>query len=151
MATKIAINGFGRIGRCITRALLARGVDDLELVGINDLTDASTLAHLLEFDSVHGNLGTSVRAEDGALVVGDRRIEVEDLPNLPYLEMVVKETLRLMPSVWAYAREAQRDMVIEGYPIKKGQALTISHDQLTVRCFIVPAKAARTLNPDLPE
>ncbi len=60
-------------------------------------------------------------------VLGSRRIDVSDLPNLPYLEMVIKETLRLMPSVWAYAREAQRDMVIEGYPIKKGQAITISH------------------------
>jgi cytochrome P450 len=60
-------------------------------------------------------------------VLGSRRIDVSDLPNLPYLEMVIKETLRLMPSVWAYAREAQRDVVIEGYPIKKGQAITISH------------------------
>ncbi len=60
-------------------------------------------------------------------VLGGRRIEVKDLPNLPYLEMVVKETLRLMPSVWAYARQAQRDLVIEGYEIKKGQTITISH------------------------
>ena len=60
-------------------------------------------------------------------VLGGRRVEVKDLPNLPYLEMVVKETLRLMPSVWAYARQAQRDLVIEGYEIKKGQTITISH------------------------
>lgn len=60
-------------------------------------------------------------------IVGDRRLEVEDLPKLPYLEMVVKESLRLLPSVWAYARQAQRDLVIEGYEIKKGQTVTISH------------------------
>ena len=60
-------------------------------------------------------------------VVGDRRIEVDDLPKLPYLEMVVKESLRLMPSVWAYARQAQKDLVIDGYAIKKGQTITISH------------------------
>ncbi|HSN84249.1 MAG TPA: cytochrome P450 [Polyangiales bacterium] len=60
-------------------------------------------------------------------VLGGRPPEVEDLPNLPYLEMVVKESLRLLPSVWAYARQAQRDLVIEGYPIKKGQTITISH------------------------
>ena len=60
-------------------------------------------------------------------VVGDRSVDVDDLPNLPYLEMVVKESLRLLPSVWAYARQAQRDLVIEGYEIKKGQTVTISH------------------------
>ncbi|MDD9934959.1 MAG: type I glyceraldehyde-3-phosphate dehydrogenase [Myxococcales bacterium] len=90
MTTKIAINGFGRIGRCITRALLQRPDADLELVGINDLTDASTLAHLLEFDSVHGGLGQSVRAEDGALAVGDRRIPIlseRDPSKLPWKDL----------------------------------------------------------------
>jgi cytochrome P450 len=60
-------------------------------------------------------------------VIGERPIEVNDLPDLPYLEMVVKESLRLLPSVWAYARQAQRDLTIEGYEIKKGQTITISH------------------------
>lgn len=60
-------------------------------------------------------------------VLGDKCVEVEDLPNLPYLEMVVKESLRLLPSVWAYARQAQRDLVIEGYEIKKGTTVTIGH------------------------
>jgi cytochrome P450 len=70
---------------------------------------------------------TAKLREELERVVGDRRVEVEDLPNLPYLEMVVKESLRLLPSVWAYARQAQRDLVIEGYEIKKGQTITISH------------------------
>ncbi|MGB3052967.1 MAG: cytochrome P450 [Polyangiales bacterium] len=65
--------------------------------------------------------------EELARVLQGRRTQVEDLPNLPYLEMVVKESLRLLPSVWAYARQAQRDLVIEGYEIKKGQTITISH------------------------
>ena len=60
-------------------------------------------------------------------VLGERPIEVEDLPNLPYLENVVKESLRLEPSVWAYAREAQRDLVLAGYRIKKGTTITVSH------------------------
>lgn len=60
-------------------------------------------------------------------VLGGRRIGVEDLASLPYLQMVVKESLRLLPSVWAYARQAQRDLVIEGYEIKKGQTITIGH------------------------
>ena len=54
MATKIGINGFGRIGRCIVRSLNDRGVKDLEVVAINDLTDAKTLAHLYNYDTVHG-------------------------------------------------------------------------------------------------
>ncbi len=65
--------------------------------------------------------------EELGRVLNGRRAEVEDLPNLLYLEMVVKESLRLLPSVWAYARQAQRDLVIEGYEIKKGQTITISH------------------------
>ena len=47
---------------------------DIEVVGINDLTDPKTLAHLLEFDSVHGRFGKNVSAEDGAIIVGDRRV-----------------------------------------------------------------------------
>ena len=70
---------------------------------------------------------TAKLREELERVVGDRRVEVDDLPNLPYLEMVVKESLRLYPSVWAYARQAQRDLVIEGYEIEKGQTITISH------------------------
>jgi len=65
--------------------------------------------------------------EELTRVSGGRNATVEDLPELPYLEMVVKESLRLLPSVWAYARQAQRDLVIEGYEIKKGQTITISH------------------------
>ncbi|MEM9072317.1 MAG: type I glyceraldehyde-3-phosphate dehydrogenase [Myxococcota bacterium] len=74
MATKIGINGFGRIGRCIARAILSDPNHDLELVGINDLTDDAMLAHLLEFDSVHGRFAHSVQAVDGAIQVGDRKI-----------------------------------------------------------------------------
>ncbi|UCH30248.1 MAG: cytochrome P450, partial [Myxococcales bacterium] len=70
---------------------------------------------------------TAKLREELERVVGDRRVEVDDLPTLPYLEMTVKESLRLMPSVWAYAREAQRNLVIEGYEIKKGQTITIGH------------------------
>ena len=69
---------------------------------------------------------TKMREELDRVLRG-RRIDVADLSNLPYLEMVVKESLRLLPSVWAYARQAQRDLVIEGYEIKEGQTITISH------------------------
>ena len=58
---RIAINGFGRIGRCIVRAAVERK-ENLDVVSINDLTDTKTLAHLLKYDSVHGVLDAEVKA-----------------------------------------------------------------------------------------
>jgi len=74
MVTRVGINGFGRIGRAFTRLAAERG--DLEVVGVNDITDARTLAHLLEFDSTYGRLGQRVEFDERALVVGGRRIAV---------------------------------------------------------------------------
>ena len=74
MATKIGINGFGRIGRCVARIAAER--DDVEIVGINDLTSAQMLAHLLEWDSVHRHFSHPVKAEDGAIWIGDQRVPV---------------------------------------------------------------------------
>ena len=77
MATKIAINGFGRIGRCIVRALTERKISDLELVAINDLTDAKTLAHLLKYDSVHREFrGAEIKAGEASIHIGDREVKV---------------------------------------------------------------------------
>ena len=83
MATKIAINGFGRIGRCIVRALVERGITDVEIVAINDLTDAKTLAHLLKYDSVHREFkaGGEITHDEKSITVGGRRIEVLALKN----------------------------------------------------------------------
>jgi glyceraldehyde 3-phosphate dehydrogenase len=84
---RIAINGFGRIGRCVLRAALERGEKDLEFVSINDLTDTKTLAHLLKYDSVHGTLAAEVRASDKGIVVNGKEIQVTairspaDLPH----------------------------------------------------------------------
>ena len=93
MTTKIAINGFGRIGRCILRAMVERKVTDLELVAINDLTDAKTLAHLLKYDSIHRTFtAAEVKAGDGALLVGGKEIKVsavKDPAELPWKAMGV--------------------------------------------------------------
>ena len=90
MATKIAINGFGRIGRCIVRALIERGVKDLELVAINDLTDAKTLAHLYNYDSVHGRAAHKSTALEGAIDFGMSKAKViaeKDPTKLPWKEL----------------------------------------------------------------
>ena len=83
---RIAINGFGRIGRCIVRAALERG-ESLDFVSINDLTDTKTLAHLLKYDSVHGPLAAEVKATEKGIVVNGKEIQVTaikspaDLPH----------------------------------------------------------------------
>ncbi len=96
MAKKIAINGFGRIGRCIVRSMVDRGVKDLEVVAINDLTDAKTLAHLYNYDTVHGRAEVKAVAGEGHLKIGDRTIKIiaEKEPNkLPWKELGVDVVL----------------------------------------------------------
>jgi len=74
MAIKVGINGFGRIGRNILRTAL--GDNNLEFVAVNDLTDAKTLAHLLKYDSVLGNLTHKVTAAGDSIQVDNRKIRV---------------------------------------------------------------------------
>jgi glyceraldehyde 3-phosphate dehydrogenase len=97
MATKIAINGFGRIGRCIVRALVERNVTDLELVAINDLTDPKTLAHLLRYDSIHRELkAAKIGHGEGHLTVGDQKVQVlalKDPAELPWKSLGVDVVL----------------------------------------------------------
>jgi len=88
---KVAINGFGRIGRLTLRAALDKG-SDLEFVAVNDLVDAKTLAHLFKWDSVHGPYPGEVKAEGDSIVVDGRKIKVlseKDPANLPWGEMGV--------------------------------------------------------------
>lgn len=90
MKAKVAINGFGRIGRNLLRA--AQGSSVIEIVAINDLTDAETLSHLLKYDSVHGVFSEDVRVEGDSLVVGGQTIRVlsERSPeNLPWKDLGV--------------------------------------------------------------
>lgn len=91
MSVKIGINGFGRIGRNYLRAALAQGAD-LEIVAVNDLTDNKSLAHLLKYDSVGGNLTEDVSYDGDSITVGDKRIRVfeeRDPANLPWGELGV--------------------------------------------------------------
>jgi glyceraldehyde 3-phosphate dehydrogenase len=90
MSVKVGINGFGRIGRMVFRAALKH--PDIEVVAINDLTDAPTMAHLLTYDSVHGKLDNSIRAENDAIMVDDRRVAysaIKDPAQLPWQDLGV--------------------------------------------------------------
>ncbi len=90
MSTKVGINGFGRIGRNAFRAALLNSALDIEFVAINDLTNPDTLAHLLQYDSVHGILTDEIAATDNGLVVNGKEIQVfaeRDPADLPWSEL----------------------------------------------------------------
>lgn len=81
MTLNIAINGFGRIGRNVLRAIIENDVTDVNVVAINDLAPASTLAHLLQFDSVHGRLNADIQVEDDGMIINGKRIALTAIRN----------------------------------------------------------------------
>ena len=97
MTLKLAINGFGRIGRIVFRQALIH--DEVEVVAVNDLTDAKMLAHLLKYDSVHGTMDAEISSEGEYLIVNGKKIKVfseKDPSNLPWgelnIDIVVEST-----------------------------------------------------------
>ncbi|SEQ22557.1 type I glyceraldehyde-3-phosphate dehydrogenase [Piscibacillus halophilus] len=97
MAVKVGINGFGRIGRRVFRAALTN--DEVDVVAVNDLTDAKMLAHLLKYDTIHGELDVDVEAKDDSIVINGKEVKVlseRDPANLPWgdlgVEIVVEST-----------------------------------------------------------
>src|SRR4028118_363303 len=94
--TKVAINGFGRIGRLVARAILEKPDCGLELVAINDLADAKSNAWLFSRDSVHGKFPGEVKAEGNDIIINGKRIAVtaeRDPANLPHREQGVELAL----------------------------------------------------------
>ncbi|TNC21819.1 type I glyceraldehyde-3-phosphate dehydrogenase [Amycolatopsis alkalitolerans] len=110
MAIRVAINGFGRIGRDVLRCVLEQPDGEVEVVAVNDLTSPETLAHLLEFDSTYGPLETPVRVHKSTMSVGRQTIHVIDQPDpaqLPWGELdvdVVIESTGLFRSRQAAAQ-----------------------------------------------
>jgi glyceraldehyde 3-phosphate dehydrogenase len=109
MATRVGINGFGRIGRNYLRAELAKGTD-LEIVAVNDLSDPASLAHLLKYDSVTGRLNQEVKVDGQNIIVGGNTIKVlaeRDPANLPWSELgvdiVIESTGRFTDAAAAQA------------------------------------------------
>ncbi len=94
MSVKVAINGFGRIGRLVLRAGLKS--KDVEFVAVNDITDPKTLAHLLKYDSVHGIIDADVKAKDNALVINGKEIKayaIREPETLPWKDLGVDVVL----------------------------------------------------------
>ncbi len=119
MTVKIGINGFGRIGRNAFR--IAERVQELEVVAVNDLTDAKTLAHLLKYDSVHGTYEGEIKPGEGAIIVDGREVKVsaeKDPANLPWaslgVDIVIESTGRFTkgPDAGKHLRAGAKKVII---------------------------------------
>lgn len=123
---KVAINGFGRIGRIAFRALLQK--DNVEVVAINDLTDTKTLAHLLKYDSIHGKFPGEVSADDNSLTVNGQKMLVfaeKEPAKLPWgahnIDVVLESTGRFVEKTAAQGHiEAGAKKVVISAPAKGG-------------------------------
>jgi glyceraldehyde 3-phosphate dehydrogenase len=160
MSVKVGINGFGRIGRNFFRAARQRGAD-LDFVAVNDITDAETLAHLLKYDSVLGNLDADIKiSEDGIRVDGDefRVLAERDPANLPWkelgVEVVVESTGLFTDRDKAEKhRSAGAEKVIISAPAK-GEDITIvlgvNHEQYDPEAHHIISNASCTTNCVVP-
>jgi len=156
MAVKVAINGFGRIGRLVARAILERPDCGLELVAINDLADAKSNALLFKRDSVHGAFPGEVSADGDAMVVNGKRIRVtaeRDPANLPHAELGVDIALECT-GFFADRDSASKHLTAGAKRVlisapAKGVDLTVvygvNHDKLTAD-HIVVSNASCTTN-----
>lgn len=156
MAVKVAINGFGRIGRLVARAILERPDCGLEIVAINDLADAKSNALLFKRDSVHGAFPGEVKADGDAMVVNGKRIRVtaeRDPANLPHAELGVDIALECtgffadLDSASKHLTAGAKRVLISAPA--KGVDLTVvygvNHDKLTAE-HIVVSNASCTTN-----
>jgi glyceraldehyde 3-phosphate dehydrogenase len=155
MTVKVAINGFGRIGRNILRAIVESGRTDVEVVAINDLGPVETNAHLLRFDSVHGRFPAEVQVEGDSIVVQGRRIKVTAIKNpaeLPHRELGVDIAMECTGIFTAKEKakahlDAGAKRVLVSAPAD-GADLTVvygvNHDKLTAEHMVVSNASCTT-------
>lgn len=155
MATRVAINGFGRIGRLVARAILERNDDDFELVSINDLADTQANALLFQYDSTHGRYPGKVEARNGVMVVDGREIAVtsERNPgNLPHAAQGIDIVLECTgffqsdeasrPHLAAGARRVLISAPATG--VSRTVVFGVNHDTLTAGDVIVSNASCTT-------
>jgi len=157
MALKVAINGFGRIGRNTFKAIIEKYEDKIDVVAVNDLTDSATLAHLLKYDSCFGILNKDVEAKEGALIVGGKEVKVlaeRDPGNLPWkalgVDLVVESTGIFTDKVKAVKHiEAGAKKVIISAPAKNEDitvVLGVNEDKYDATKHHVISNASCTTN-----
>jgi glyceraldehyde 3-phosphate dehydrogenase len=156
MSIKVGINGFGRIGRMVYRAALKH--PDVDVVAINDLTDAPAMAHLLAYDSVHGQLGLAVHAEENAIVVDDKKIAysaIKDPSQLPWQELGVDIAMECTGPLFRDHENASKHLtagarkVIISAPAKEPDAtivMGVNHTQYDPKQHHVISNASCTTN-----
>src|SRR6201996_840474 len=148
MAVKVAINGFGRIGRLVLRAIVESGREDVEVVALNDLGSVETNAHLLRFDSVHGRFPHEVSVEGDTISVGRGKIKVTAIKNpaeLPHRDLGIDIALECTGIFTAREKAAAHltagaKRVIVSAPAD-GADLTVvfgvNHDKLTKEHIVI--------------
>ncbi|QDC09294.1 type I glyceraldehyde-3-phosphate dehydrogenase [Oceanicola sp. D3] len=153
MAVKVAINGFGRIGRNVLRAIIESGRTDIEVVAINDLGPVETNAHLLRFDSVHGRFPAEVTTSETTMDVGRGPMEVTAIRNpaeLPWADVdVVLECTGIFTSKEACAAHLENgaSRVLISAPGKNADATIVygvNHDSLTKDAIVVSNASCTT-------
>jgi glyceraldehyde 3-phosphate dehydrogenase len=155
MAVKVAINGFGRIGRNILRASI--GEPGLEIVAINDITDPATLAHLLKYDSIFGRLGTAVEHTKDTLIVGGKAIKItaeRDPAKLPWKDLGIEIVLECTGLFTDRAKaaghiEAGAGKVIISAPAKNEDitiCMGVNHEKYDAEAHSVISNASCTTN-----
>jgi glyceraldehyde 3-phosphate dehydrogenase len=155
MAMRVGINGFGRIGRNFLRS--CQGVGGIEIVGINDLTDAKTLAHLLKYDSIHGMADVDVQAKDNSIMINNKEIGVTaitDPAQLPWKELnvdvVLESTGRFVDKAGASKHlTAGAEWVIISAPAKEPDAticMGVNEESLDISAHKIISNASCTTN-----
>src|SRR5579864_9148238 len=156
MAVRVAINGFGRIGRNVLRAIAESGRKDIEVVGINDLGPVETNAHLLRYDSVHGRFPGTVTVEGDSISLGNGKIKVSaerDPSKLPWKALGVDIALECTGIFTAKERAsahltAGANRVLVSAPAENADATVVygvNHDKLT-RDHLVVSNGSCTTN-----
>src|SRR5215471_1523973 len=154
MTVRVGINGFGRIGRLVLRALHETRCEDVEIVAINDLGPVATNAHLLKYDSVHGRLPAEITAGDTWIDIGRGKIAVSaerDPAQLPWRSLGIDVALECTGNFTkretaAKHIEAGAKRVLVSAPVD-GADLTVvmgvNHDQLTADHKVISTRRAR--------
>ncbi|MBA43784.1 MAG: type I glyceraldehyde-3-phosphate dehydrogenase [Magnetococcales bacterium] len=155
MTLKVGINGFGRIGRNVLRALYETGRTDIKIVGINDLTDIDMTRHLLQYDSVHGRFAHEVKVDGDNIVVNGDKIKVtaeRDPANLPWadlgVDMVFECTgiFRSKEKASAHIKTGAKKVIISapGEEVDRTVVYGVNHEELTADDTVISNASCTT-------